>query len=140
MMPSWPSELPRPRRDGYVSVLPDGRTSTKTEAGPPRVRRRFSAAVATRQMAIDVTADQRLRFWRFWREETVGGSLPFLVPDWTVDGVTITTEGGADLTDANGAPLLVAAVDVAMFATSQPPSEAPIGVDWRITFQLSVMP
>lgn len=138
--PSWPAELPPPLRDGYGSVLPDARTATKPEAGPPRVRRRWSVAVATRQMTIDVTADQRARFWRFWLGDTVGGSLPFWVPDWTVDGAPMADASGSPLTTAAGAEIALAKRDLVMFGTSQPPSEAPVGVRWRITFQILVMP
>lgn len=139
-IPIWPSDLPRPRRDGYGSVLPDGRSSTQPEAGPPRVRRRFSAAVATRQLTIDVDADGRMRFWRFWREDTVGGSLPFWIPDWTLEGLPIGDEAGTALATETGMPITIATRDLVLFATSQPPSEAPIGVRWRISLQLSVMP
>lgn len=139
-IPQWPSTLPRPTRASYAATAPDGRLSTKMEAGPPRVRRRYSSAAATRQMAIVATGDQRARFWRFWGEDTVGGSLPFFVPDWTRDGVALTTETGAVLTLADGTPILIAATQLALFGTEQPPSEAMVGVEFRITFQLMIMP
>ncbi len=140
MIPIWPASLTRPMRSGWAHALADGRQSTRPEAGPPRVRRRFSAAVSTIQMAIDLSLDQRQLFNGFWRDTTRGGSLPFWIPDWTLDGVALTTEDGSGLLTEAGAPLLVSAWHLAMFGTDQPPSETVVGVRFRIAISLSIMP
>lgn len=136
----WPASLPRPMRAGFSRTLPDGRQATKNEMGPPRVRRRYSAAASALQMTIDVSADQRARFWRFWDEDTAGGSLPFWMTDWAVDGMTMATEDGVVLTTEDGTALSVTTTMLVMFGTDQPPSESPVGVRWRIAFILSIMP
>lgn len=138
-VPRWPPELPRALRQGYSRSRPDGRQSTQPEVGPPRVRRRFSAAIAPMTMTIDVSADQRMRFSRFWEEDTGFGSLPFLIPDWTIDGLDMGTASGSSLTTANGETLEIAASLLVMFGRD-PPTEIPVGIRYRITFQLSIMP
>lgn len=138
---SWyPDELPRPRRDGYSRTLADGRQATKNESGPPRVRRRFSSAAAAMQMVVDLTVDQRMRFFRFWEEDTVLGSKPFWMPDWTVAGIELGTEAGDVITDETGRPLVIEAVLLCMFGTEQPPAETVLGVDFRVSFQLAILP
>lgn len=139
-VPWYPDTLPRPRRDGHSRTLADGRQATKNDAGPPRVRRRFSSAPAAMQMVIDLTLDQRMRFFRFWEEDTRFGSLPFWMLDWATDGVALMAETGDVLTDEFGRPLAIDAVLLCMFGTDQPPAETLIGVDFRVSFQLSILP
>lgn len=138
-VPSWPDDLPRIMRSGYGRTLPDGRMATKSDSGPPRVRRRYSAAPAPMQATIDVSVDQRQRFWRFWLEDTASGSLPWWAPDWTIDGLSLTDETGAVLTDESGTELLIAATILVMFG-ADPPAESAIGVRYRITLSLSILP
>jgi hypothetical protein len=135
----WPIDLPRPMRSGYQRGLPDGRLSTRPEAGPPRMRRRFSSAVSPMATTFTLTLDQRMRFWRFW-EEVGGGTLPFVAPDWTLDGQTITDGSGLVITDDAGSPILVTAPALMMFAGDQAPSESLVGVEYRITVQFSILP
>lgn len=139
-LPVWPSSFPRPMLSGFGTVLPDGRQSTSMQAGPPRVRRRYSSAATIRQATMILDVNARQRFWRFWGDDTTGGSLPFLVPDWTLDGRPLATASGEILTTTDGVPLLVSAWHLALFGTDQPPSEAPLGVQFRMTFTLSILP
>jgi len=127
-------------KSSYARTLPDGRQSTKNDAGPPRVRLRFSSATATIQMSIEVDIDARGRFYRFWNEDTARGSLPFLMTDWPIDGQTIANEDGDTLTTEDGDALILEAALLLMFGTDQPPSETPVGANWRIVFPLTIMP
>lgn len=140
-LPRWPSDLPRPDRQGFQVSVPDGRLATRPEAGPPRVRRRFSAAATPMQMTIRVDADQRARFERFWGEDLSRGSLPFLMPDWRFDGHGLRTgTGGGGLVTAAGGRLIIAAWVLVMFATDQAPAQTPEGVGWRIVASFSILP
>ncbi len=139
-VPTYPDDLPRPRRDGYSQTLPDGRLATKRDAGPPRVRRRFSAAPGVLQMVIDLTLDQRARFWRFWEEDAGGGSLPFWMPDWVLEGAGLMTGSGEGLTDEAGRSLVIDADLLCMFGTEQAPTETVSGVTFRLSFPLTILP
>lgn len=139
-VPIWPTELPRPNRAGYGRTLPDGRSSTRPEAGPPRVRRRFSAAPSPMTLVFDMTLDQRARFHLFWSEDTAGGSLPFWMADWTLDGHVLSTDDGSVLTTDSGADITIDTAMLVMFATDQAPAETIVGLKYRFTVQLSIMP
>ncbi len=138
-MLSWPDDLPRPDRGGFQGEASDGRRSTPLDAGPPRVRLRFSAAATSIAMAITVTADQRARFERFWRQESRGGSRAFVMTDWRFDGHDIASSDGPALTTEAGAPLRIEARQLAMFADGRP-REVPVGNGWRISFSVLWLP
>lgn len=138
-IPMWPTELPRPERAGFQSEAPDGRQSTQLDAGPPRVRRRFSAAVTPIAMTIYVSSDLRARFQRFWSEDTASGSLPFLIPDWRFDLHPLLTADGASALTADGTSLLIEAWALAMFGQEKP-RDVPAGIKWRISMSISLMP
>ncbi len=139
-IPFWPDQLPRPMRQGWQKTLPDGRQSTKNDAGPPRVRRQYSSAVSPVAMTIDVSLDDRECFNRFWEIDTIGGSLPFWIIDPTLDGVPLMDELGDVLQDDAGNAILMEEWWLVLFDTQSPPAETVIGVRFRINFGLMVMP
>lgn len=137
----WPSELPqRVLRTGYSEQLRDGRQFTKASAGPPKSRRRYSSAVMPVPAAIVCSYGQKSRLERFWYEETAEGSLPFIMPDQTHDGVALLTDTGSPLLTDSGVPLLVTAYWLVMFAENSAPKFEPWGVHFQAAFTLSVMP
>lgn len=138
-MPSWPAELVRPLREGYQQQRGDNRRFASGEQGPPRVRRGVSKAITTVPMSFYVTSDQRARFWRFYIEETEEGALPFIMPDWTRDEHDLLTAGGLNLLTHDDVPLLIAATWAVLFGQSTP-NETPMGVEWRINFDVMVLP
>ena len=138
-LPSWPTELERPLRDGFSQQIGDNRRRQKADQGPPRMRRSTSKAIETIGMSFMATADLRDRFWRFYREEVGSGALPFLVPDWGRDGLVLWDSSGIVLTDEDGTPLLIAATWVCVFG-DRLPGDVPVGVEWRIQFDLVVLP
>ena len=139
MMPSWPTELERPLRDGYQRQRGDNRRMTQAEQGPPRVRRGRSKSIQTVPMSFYLSYDQEARFQRFYVEETEEGALPFLIPNWGTDGSELLTPSGLSLTDHEDTPLLIAATWVAMFGESVPNTD-PMGVEWRVSFNLVILP
>lgn len=139
-VPSWPTELPqRVLRDGYSEKLRDGRMFSRTQSGPGKVRRRYSSAVLPVAAAIIVTYAQKARLERFWTEETAYGSLPFIMPDQTHDGLPLLDGGGLPILDGGGLPILVTANWLARFA-QEAPQITPWGLQFMAAFQLEVLP
>jgi len=135
----WPAELPRPMRQGYQHQLGEARLVTPIDAGPPRLRRRYSQMPAIVGMTLDLSVDQALRLERFFFEEVKGGSLPFLMRDPELDGLPLTDEEGTPLTDGEGNPLTIAAWWLCLFAEGLP-ARTVVGVRRRVSFQLAVLP
>jgi len=139
-VPVWPSELPqRVLRDGYSEKLRDGRLFSRTQSGPGKVRRRYSSAVLPVSASTIVTYAQKSRLERFWIEETAYGSLPFIMPDQTHDGLPLLDGGGLPVLDGGGLPILVTANWLVRFA-QEVPQFTPWGLQFTASFQLDVLP
>jgi hypothetical protein len=79
-MPSWPASLPQHVLvEGYDEAPPDVLLRTEMDAGPAKVRRRFTAGVRELRCAILCDSDQLDDLEEFFRDEIAGGALPF---DW----------------------------------------------------------
>ncbi len=51
--PVWPPSLPqRPLAQGFSEQAPDTLIRTQMEAGPPKVRRRFTAGIRTMDLQL----------------------------------------------------------------------------------------
>lgn len=104
----WPEELPTMiLAEGLVDTMPDGRLFSEMETGPPKVRRRSSAAIKQVAFQFIATADHRSRVDRFWREETRGGSLPFLIRDMVNNGAALLDSDGNEITCPDGNSMLI---------------------------------
>ena len=138
-MPSWPSELLRPLVDGFEQAKQDNRIIARSDRGPPRVRRGMSKVAEAVSVAFYCTDDHKARFDRFHIEETELGAWPFLVPSWVTDNHELLTADGINLLDHEDTPLLIAATWVCLFGQSMP-SVVPMGLEWRISFDLVILP
>lgn len=138
-MPSWPVELKKPLADGFQQAREDNRRLLRAERGPPRVRRGSSKASEAVSVAFYLSHDQRARFDRFHIEETEEGALPFLVPAWGVDNHDLWTADGLNLLTHDDVPLLIASTWVCLFGQTMP-SVVAMGVEWRISFDLVILP
>lgn len=138
-VPVWPAELPRPNRSGFSRSKGETRRITKPDQGPPRTRRARSKNADTIQMTITVSRDGLAVFDAFFEDVLGGGSLPFLMADPETDDWPLLGADGVALTDETGQPLLVASTWVCMFG-EQLPVSAPAGVEWQVSFGISVMP
>ncbi len=137
----WPSELPqRVLRDGYSEKLRDGRLFSRTQSAPGNVRRRYWSAVMPVSAAIIVDYARKARLERFWNEETGGGTLPFILPDQTHDGLALLDDDGVEIHDDDDAPILVTAYWLARFAENNGPQFTPWGLQFQASFQLDVLP
>ncbi len=134
----WPDTLPRPMRDTYGLAAGENRRFGQNEAGPAQMRGGVSNAPETVTMTLDVSLNERERFWRFWREETMKGLKPFAMRDHARDNIPISTPQGGQLTTVSGSRLVMASWWIVRFGRAVP-SHTPIGVRWRVRFDLEVL-
>ncbi|MFG1340566.1 hypothetical protein [Xanthobacter autotrophicus] len=140
-VPFWPSELmQRVLVDGYSEGFGDGRIRQAMDAGPPKVRRRFSAVTRPVRASIKVDFDGIGRLNRFWTEETAGGALPFWFPDQTSDGLPLLTADGVPLLTESGAPLLITSWWLVIFGDEEPVISAESATLFVATFNLNILP
>lgn len=135
----WPEELPRPERASWSRTRQDSRLKLRSDAGPARYRRRFSAVAKLVTLSILVDRDGLAIFERFYEETTEEGSLLFYMPDPTTDGWGLFTGGGAPLLKSDGTPLLLAKRWLCAWG-DQTPTDAIVGVEFRVSFSVAVMP
>ena len=77
-MPVWPAALPQDFQiDGYGETLPDVTIRTKMDAGPAKVRRRFTANVRPIKCKLKVTDTQYVALASFFQNDCAGGALSF---------------------------------------------------------------
>ncbi|MEM6726869.1 MAG: hypothetical protein AAF618_00090 [Pseudomonadota bacterium] len=134
----WPASLPPLRRDGFGARRQDNRRRLGSE-GPPRYRRRYSLSAREVSLAIEGTRAQWAIFQDFHGQVTRDGTLPFYLPDPILDGQRIGTQDGAVLTDASGAPLVLASRWLCLFGDA-PPQDSIVSDAFRIEFSVWVMP
>ena len=141
MIPVWPTDLPQKLlSDGYSYGFADGRLKTAMDAGPPKMRRRFSSAVRPVAGQFYGSEDDMARLERFWAEDTAGGALPFLIPDQNRDALALLTSDGLQLQDDQGRPLINTAWWLVLFGDTPPQKQVVSGLIHKATFTLSVMP
>lgn len=77
-IPSWPASLPSALLvRGYSESLPDVTLRTQMDAGPAKVRRRFTAGVRPVSGRQVMTAAQVAALRTFYETTLLGGSLRF---------------------------------------------------------------
>jgi hypothetical protein len=80
MPASWPIALPQiPLIEGYREQPGSQVIRTDMDAGPAKVRRRFTSEVRRFELSLQLTADQMAIFDTFFTELCGGGATPF---DW----------------------------------------------------------
>jgi len=136
---TWPTALPRPERTSWSLTRQDARLKLGADAGPPRYRRRFSAVAKLVSLSIVVDRNGKAIFNRFFADTTEEGALLFYMPDPTTDGWVLYTSAGVPLLKGDGTPLLIASRWLCAWG-DQMPTETIIGVDFRISFSIAVMP
>lgn len=137
MILQWPSDLPKPERNSWQMTLQDGRRKAQPEAGPPRYRRRISKPARLVQMSVTLDRDQREIFDRF-HSDCANGTGLFYMPDPATDGWGLFGSDGQPLL-SGGVPLLLSARWLCSWG-DQMPSETVIGVEFRKSFSVVVMP
>lgn len=135
----WPTDLPRPERQTWQAQRQDARRARQNEGGPPAWRRRFSNAATLITASILVSRSQKAVFDRFYDFDTQGGTLDFRMPDPTTHGWKLLTSSGRPMLTGGGRPLLMSRMWLCSFGQSVP-SEAVVGIEFRISFSLVVYP
>lgn len=138
-LPVWPSELSEPTGDGWKIRPGDSRRRAPGDQGPPRVRRGVSRSVTAIRGVFIFDVHETARFERFLYEETVEGALPFLMPDFKRSGEYLTMADRTVLTDRLGNPLVATVTKLCMFG-EQLPAFDPLGAEWQVSVDISVMP
>ncbi len=136
---TWPEELPKPERKTFQLTYLDPRLKRQGDAGPPAYRRRFSSVARPVTLSIVATRSERAIFETFFVERTAHGALPFYMPDPTTDGWPLLLDDGRPLLTSDGQPILIAARWLCLFGDSLPMITV-IGVNFRVTFNIWVMP
>lgn len=94
----WPDDLPqRVVTDGYTRGVADSRVFTSMDSGLDKSRSRGIAAEPV-ACQLYLARSQYARWLRFWKEDTGGGILPFLIPDQNFDGIDIATSDELTIT------------------------------------------
>lgn len=76
-MAAWPATLPNLTLPSAYQEAPQDQTvSSEMDAGPPFVRRRFSAATRRIQRTLLMTDAQLATFEAFWDTDIAAGALP----------------------------------------------------------------
>ncbi len=80
-MAEWPSDLPmEPMYDGFQEVPPRTVLRTTMDAGPVKVRRRYTANIRLIKCRFSLTKDEVAILDLFFTDVAEGGSVPFT---WT---------------------------------------------------------
>lgn len=85
-MPVWPVTLPQSSLLGLTDQRQDARLRSETDAGPVKLRKRYSAAVRRISASMILSGTQRQAFDSFYVNDLEEGVLSF---DWE-DPVTKT--------------------------------------------------
>lgn len=121
-MVTWPAALPQVAPiAGYQETLPDTSLRTQMDAGPARMRRRFTAAVRPITINFILSDEQLETFHDFYVTTLAGGSLPF---DW------VHPRHAADLPQA-----------FFQFRIVRPPTYSAIDRDiWQVPIEFEILP
>jgi hypothetical protein len=142
-VPIWPTELNQWMMAPDFSAAPgDSRIKQPMETGPAMLRRRVSAASAQVSGSLHCDQNQVARLLRFWNEETVGGTLPFMFPDQLFDGAILLTEAGEALLTEEDENILLEGWWLVTFASDGPPAFRPVrrSTAHVASIQLAVLP
>lgn len=137
--PVWPETLPRPERSSWQASRQDARLKRRSDAGPSSYRRRFSSASRPVSLSVILDRDQKAIFDNFYVEEIAEGAGLFWMPDPTTDGWPLLTDEGSALLTDDGVPILLGETWLVTMGDNLP-AETVIGIEFRISFSVEVMP
>lgn len=86
-MAAWPASLPQSQLLGSAEQLGSGALRTGMDAGPPKVRKRFTATIRTFEIPLVLTGAQRATLKTFFETTVNHGADAF---DW--EGLDDTVE------------------------------------------------
>lgn len=139
-VPDWPSDLPRPTRDGYGAQRQDPRVRRDFDHGPPGWRRRFSAVGRYIQLTVILDYELKAVFDRFYIDTIAEGAGVFWMADFVEDGLPLLDEAGLVLLDESDTPILGTKIMLCQFA-GEAPVEGPLqGSERAISFSVMELP
>ncbi|MDQ0454721.1 hypothetical protein [Rhizobium paknamense] len=138
-IPIWPESLPRPERNTWQRTSTDPRIKRPSDSAVPSYRRRFSAVARPVSLSILVSRANKAVFDQFYEEKTGYGTTPFYMPDPTTDSWPLLDDSGNPILTDTGQPILLGEQWLVVFG-DQVPTEAIVGVEFRISFSVTVMP
>ncbi|WP_296741449.1 hypothetical protein [Mesorhizobium sp.] len=139
-VPVWPSDLPQyVLVDGFQSGPRGNRLRTAMDTGPGKMRRR-GAKTKPVSCSITMEPDDLARFYRFYEDDTLNGTLPFLFPDHQFDGLALADESGVPLLTETDVPLLIESWWLVQFGENEPADTYTDGLIARVEFDLLVLP
>lgn len=136
---AWPSTLPRPERSTWQLQPQDARRKRANDAGPPGYRRKFSSVAQMVSLSVLLSRAGKDLFDTFFHVDCAEGSHPFTMPDPTTDGWPLLGANGDPLLDGQGQPLLRSGTWLCLWG-DQVPVETIVGIEFRKTFSVVVMP
>lgn len=134
----WPSDLPRPLREGYASTRSDTRRR-RLAGGPLGYTRRFSSAPRIVNLSIEVSRAKKAIFDLFYDSTLKDGALPFWMPDPTTDGTILLDDAFQPILDETDTPILIDARWLVLFG-EELPSDVQKGGQYVISFSVAVLP
>ena len=112
----WPASLPQDAERPHKEKFQENTVRTPMDAGPDKVRRRYTAGVKAVQASMQMTKAQTITLETFFDDTLKGGSLPF---DWLLPRTAAT----------------------ATFRFTAPPELTHIaGLNWDVQLQLEILP
>lgn len=135
----WPTELPRPTRDGYQRGWTDPRLERETDAPIPSYRLGYSSVAHPVKLTLVLERWQKAVFDNFYADATGFGTTPFKMPDPVTDGWELLTPQGEALLTPGGDTLLLSKSWICLFG-KETPSERLRGVSFTVGFSVWVMP
>lgn len=94
MPETWPPSLPvNFQISGYQRTVADGRIRSSVDSGVPKVRRRTTASAGLISGSMVFSSAQKVTFEDFFEVTTLGGTLPFNMPDQENGGTHLVRFG-----------------------------------------------
>src|ERR1700735_4998507 len=111
--PTWPTTLPQYLlKRGYQTSMPNVLLRTQMDAGPPKVRRRFSAAITPVKGKEVMSGDQLEDLRNFFLNDLMGGALVF---QWTDQTHYEDTDSSSDTDTSTDTDTLPTSMPTAYF-------------------------
>ncbi len=139
-MPTWPTALPQYLLTrNYTETAPNLVIRTTMDAGPAKVRRRFTAGVRPIDGLLILSEDQVEELDEFYFNDCQGGALSF---QWTMQRRTQDTSSPTDTsagTDTSNLPETFPPMTL-RFVKQPQYSDTGDGKNYEVTISLEIMP
>lgn len=138
-MPTWPTALPQYLLNrNYKETAPDLVIRTKMDAGPAKVRRRFTAGVRPIEGTLVLSDDQVIVLDNFFLSDCQGGALGFT---WTFQREWRDTDLVTDTDVSTDTDILAQAFAPTTMRFVKPPLYQDLGAgNYEVTLALEIMP